>query len=240
MYATTVRLNKCLANLGICARRDVKLLLKNRVITINGERAKEPGMRIDPAKDDIRLDGKKIHKPKHVYFLLNKPKGIVSTTQDEYGRKNVSSLIRTKKRIYPVGRLDKDTTGLIILTNDGALTNLLIHPKYHVDKTYRLTIKGSVDIAQLRALRNGVLLNDGITASAKVSLVKETNDSQVLEMTIHEGRNRQIRRMCETVGVSLKELQRIKFGPVSLGNLQEGEFRKLSQDEIRKLKNLRT
>jgi 23S rRNA pseudouridine2605 synthase len=228
MEDTTIRLNKYLAKLGIASRRDIKTLLKQQIVTVNGQRVKESGFRIDHKKDDIRLNGNKIKPPKLVYYLLNKPKGIVSTTADEYGRKNVISLVPTKERIYPVGRLDKDTSGLIILTNDGELTNLLIHPRFHVDKVYRLRITGEITKEQLHALRNGVLLDDGITAPAHVSVLK----NNIIEMTIHEGRNRQIRRMCETVGIKLLELQRIKFGPLSLGNLSSGKFRELTKREI--------
>src|SRR5258708_4156514 len=238
MEDTTQRLNKYLANLGVASRRDIKILLKQQIVTVNGERIKESGFRIDPKKDDIRVNGKKIKQPELVYFLLNKPKGVVSTTADEYGRKNVISLLPTKERIYPVGRLDKDTTGLLILTNDGELTNLLTHPKYHVDKVYRLQVTGEITNAQLRALRNGVLLDDGITWPAEVSIIKMTSSASILEMTIHEGRNRQIRRMCETVGVILLELQRIKFGPLTLANLPVGKFRKLTEKEIQLLKNV--
>lgn len=235
----TQRLNKYLANFGICSRRNVEGFLKENTVTINGQRVTEPGFRIDPQTDDIRLNGNEMRKPKFVYYLLNKPKGVVSTTADEYGRKNVVSLISTKERIYPVGRLDKDTTGLLLLTNDGELTNHLIHPKYHVDKIYHLKIQGQVNSAQLKALRNGVLLEDGITASAKVSVLKITNGILELGMTIYEGRNRQIRRMCKTVGIHLLELQRKKFGPIDLGNLKEGEYRKLSEKEIELLKKLK-
>src|ERR1700722_18353813 len=164
----TQRLNKYLANLGYCSRRNVENFLKANNVTVNGKRIIEQGFRIDQKKDVILLNGKKMMQPKFVYYLLNKPKGIVSTTADEYGRKNVISLIPMKERIYPVGRLDKDTTGLLLLTNDGELTNHLIHPKYHVDKVYRLTIQGQANMAQLKALRDGVLLDDGITAPAKV------------------------------------------------------------------------
>ncbi len=236
MEDPTQRLNKYLANLGVASRRDIKTFLKTHNVTVNGQRIKESGFRIDPKIDDIRLNGNKIKQPKLVYYLINKPKGVVSTTADEYGRKNVTALIPTKERIYPVGRLDKDTTGLLILTNDGELTNLLIHPKYHVDKVYRLQIAGVITKEQLRALRNGVLLEDGITYPARVSIIKKNNSFPILEMTIHEGRNRQIRRMCETVGIKLLALQRIKFGPLSLGNLPEGKFRKLTQIEINDLK----
>lgn len=233
MEESTIRLNKFLANLGIASRRDIASLLKHKVVTVNGQRIKESGYRIDPKKDDIRLNGEKIKAPELVYFLLNKPKGIVSTTSDEFGRKNVTSLIPTNERIYPVGRLDKDTTGLLILTNDGELTNHLTHPRFHVDKVYRLKIAGVATNTQLHALRNGVLLDDGITAPAKITVLS----NNLIEMKIHEGRNRQIRRMCETVGMKLLELQRTKFGPLTLKNLPLGKFRKLTAAEIASLRS---
>ncbi len=232
----TQRLNKYLANLGICSRRNVKNFLKANNVSVNGQRVTEQGFRIDPKKDAILLNGKKIALPKYVYFLLNKPKGVVSTTADEYGRKNVISLIPTEKRIYPVGRLDKDTTGLLLLTNDGELTNHLIHPKYHVDKVYRLTIQGHANDVQLKALRNGVLLDDGITSPAKVSVLFIKNGVSEITMTIHEGRNRQIRRMCETVGINLLALERISFGPIRLGSLKSASYRVLTEKEINELK----
>jgi 23S rRNA pseudouridine2605 synthase len=237
MEDKTIRLNKYLANLGIASRRDIKTFLKSQNVTVNGESIKEAGFRVDPQKDEIRINGKEIKQPELVYYLINQPKGVVSTTADEYGRKNVISLIPTEERIYPVGRLDKDTTGLLILTNDGELTNQLIHPRYHVDKIYRLQIAGMITKEQLRALRNGVLLDDGITYPASVVITKSNNANTFLEMTIHEGRNRQIRRMCETVGIKLLELQRVKFGSLSLGNLPIGKFRKLKKEEIASLRS---
>ncbi len=234
----TIRLNKYLANLGICARREVKQLLKEKIITVNDERAKEPGIRIDPQKDAIRIDGNKVKSPTLVYYVLNKPKGIVSTTADEFGRKNVTTLVPKDQRVYPVGRLDKDTTGLIILTNDGELTNLLTHPRYHVDKVYRLDIAGRLDKFQLKALRDGVLLDDGITYPAEVKIISESNGKSIVEMKIHEGRNRQIRRMCETVGATLTALQRVRFGPIALSGLKEGTYRDLTKKEIDSLKSV--
>lgn len=236
----TVRLNKYLANLGICARRDVKQFLKTKNVTINGERVRESGTRFNPTVDEVLINGNKIKQPKPVYFLLNKPTGIISTTSDEYGRKNVTSLVPKVGKIYPVGRLDKDTTGLILLTNDGELTNLLTHPSFHVDKMYQLTIKGFVSKEQLKALRAGVLLDDGITAPAEVKVIKSDRMQTILEMVLHEGRNRQIRRMCETVGAELVALDRIKFGPISKGNLKVGSFRELTHAEIQSLKNALT
>lgn len=235
MNNQTIRLNKYLANQGISARRDIKTLMKNIIITVNGERATEPGIRVSPQTDDIRVNGKKLIAPQLVYYLLNKPKGVISTTSDEYGRKNVLSLIPDKQRLYPVGRLDKDTTGLILLTNDGELTNHLTHPKYHVSKVYRVTISERATSEQLRALRNGVLLNDGITSPAQIRELKTNSKKHIIEITLHEGRNRQIRRMCETVGIELLELHRIKFGPITLENLPIGTFRNLTQKEIESL-----
>jgi 23S rRNA pseudouridine2605 synthase len=232
MDETTIRLNKYLANVGICSRRDVKQFLKGNEVTVNGIRVKESGKRVNPQTDAIKINGKQLYRPKLVYYLLHKPKGIISTTDDEYGRKNVTSLIPTKERIYPVGRLDKDTTGLIILTNDGTITNLLTHPKYHVYKTYRLTINGRIFPEQLTALQTGVLLTDGITAPAHVAIIKQSASRTLLDITIHEGRNRQVRRMCETVGIDLIDLQRVKFGPISDTKLQPGQYRELTRNEI--------
>ena len=238
MEEQSIRINKYLANLGLCARREVKEYLKMHDVTINGHKVREQGDRLNPFKDVVKIDGEKIKTPKMVYFMIDKPKNVVSTTADEFGRQDVTSLIPTKERIYPVGRLDKDTTGLLLLTNDGALTNLLIHPKYHVDKTYKLMVKGRPNGPQLRALRKGVLLNDGITAPAKVVVIKSNPTITIMEMTIHEGKNRQIRRMCETVGLELLELERTKFGPLGLGRLGKGQYRPLTPEEIEKLREV--
>jgi 23S rRNA pseudouridine2605 synthase len=240
MDNSTQRLDKYLANRGVCSRRDVEAFLSDNDITVNGNRVMEPGTRIDPKEDDIRIHGEEIVQPSFVYFLLNKPKGFISTTSDEYDRKNVIHLIPTKERIYPVGRLDKDTTGLIILTNDGELTNLLTHPRYHVDKTYQLEITGKVTHNQLDKLRKGVLLDDGMTSPAEVVVVSETTSTATLEMKIHEGKNRQIRRMSNAVGIELLSLSRIQFGPISKGDLKEGEYRMLNGQEIKMLRNSTT
>lgn len=236
MQDNTQRLDKYLANLGVSSRRNIKKFLKEQVLTVNGKRVRESGARIEPKKDDIRLNGNKIDSPRLVYYILNKPKGIISTTSDEYGRKNVASLIPSKVRIYPVGRLDKDTTGVILLTNDGELTNLLTHPKYHVFKVYRLTVRGRVTKVQLHALRNGIILRDSITSPAQVRVLKDKDTTSLLEVTLHEGKNRQIRRMCEEVGIQLLELQRTKFGSIPIGSMQEGTYRELTKKEIDALK----
>lgn len=232
----TIRLDKFLSSAGVVSRRGVKQLLKYQKITVNGKRVTESGTHIDPTTDRILVNGQKIKKPGFVYFLLNKPMGIISTTADEFQRDSVVSLIDTKERIYPIGRLDKDTHGLLILTNNGELTHKLTHPKFHVNKVYRLLIQGRVTSQQIKAFETGVLLDDGITQPAIVQLLSYKNDKTTLLVTIHEGRNRQVRRMCGTVGINLLDLERISFGPIKLGHVGLGEYRELSQQEITALK----
>lgn len=244
MEDTTIRLDKFLANAGVSSRREIKILLKTQNLTVNGKRITESGMHIHPEKDIILLNGKKITKPGFVYFLLNKPMGYISTTADEYGRDNVISLIDATERIYPIGRLDKDTHGLLILTNDGEITHKLTHPRYHVPKVYRLIIAGKPTERQLELLRTGIMLEDGITLPAEVQVLKtaiphsmrDLKVTSTVLITLHEGRNRQIRRMCDTVGIDLLDLERIAFGPIKLGSLPTGEYRKLSEKEIAALK----
>lgn len=235
----TIRLDKHLANLGICSRRAVDALLEENNVTINGKHVTKSGTRLDPMKDMLLINGAKPKRPALKYYLLNKPKGYISTTADERSRKNVVSLIKTNERIYPVGRLDRDTTGLLILTNDGELTNLLTHPRYHIPKTYRLTINGTVSQEQLTRLRNGMLLEDGPTSPAEVKIIDKNVRETILEITIHEGRNRQIRRMCTEVGLDLKELERIAIGTLRDSKLQTGRYRELSRSEIKILKSPR-
>lgn len=234
--AETIRLDKLLSSAGIISRRGVKQLLKEQDVTVNGKRVTESGIRIAPS-DIVLLNGQKIKKPGFVYFVLNKPMGIISTTSDEFGRDTVTSLIDTTERIYPVGRLDKDTHGLVLLTNDGELTHQLIHPRYHVAKVYRLIIAGKPTQKQIEQLQKGVILTDGITLPAKVTVVSQSAEESVLEVSIHEGRNRQVRRMCEAVGIDLLDLQRIAFGPLHLGDIQKGKYRALSKKEIQSLKD---
>jgi 23S rRNA pseudouridine2605 synthase len=196
----------------------------------------EHGERI-PLKSDIVINGRKLYRPSKVYFMLNKPKDYISTVSDEFGRKNVLSLIKTKERIFPIGRLDKDTHGLLLLTNDGELTNLLIHPRYHILKIYQLTIKGAPSEQQLDRFKNGVELDDGKTLPANIQISYKETGKTVLKVGLFEGRKRQIRRMCETLGMQLLDLQRIEFGPLELGNLKLGEHRTLTSKEVQLLKD---
>jgi len=232
----TERLDRFLAHVGVASRRSVKLLLKREEVLVNGKRVTDGGEHIDPVHDKVEYNGKKLKKRGFVYYLLHKPKGVVSTTADEFNRRNVVSLIDTEERIYPIGRLDKDTTGLILLTNDGPITQRLTHPKFHVPKKYRLTIQGVIRPEQLKAMREGVLLRDGITSPAEVQVVKTKPPLTILEVILHEGRNRQIRRMCETVGLELIDLHRFKFGDLDLKGVSEGRYRELNDKEILMLK----
>lgn len=232
----TIRLDKFLANAGIISRRGVKHFLKENSITVNEKRVTESGTRVSPT-DKVLINGEAVKKPGFVYFLLNKPIGIISTTSDEFARDTVVSLIDTPYRVYPVGRLDKDTHGLVLLTNDGELTHKLIHPRYHVAKVYKLTISGHPSEHQLEQFRTGVILDDGITLPAPTTLLRKTPETTTLQVTLHEGRNRQIRRMCEVVGLDLLDLQRIAFGPLSLGTLKKGEYRQLTKKEVQSLQD---
>lgn len=232
MDRKTVRLDKFLANAGVLSRRGVKPLLKAGVVSVDGTQITEAGYRLDPAKSIVKVDHKIITPPRLVYFLLNKPKGYISTVSDTHARRTVVSLIPTQERIYPIGRLDKDTHGLLLLTNDGGLTHKLIHPRYHVPKTYRLKINGQPTPEQIQAFRQGVLLDDGITKPALVRVEKNLGSQTNLLVTIHEGRNRQIRRMCETVDMELIDLSRIVFGPIILKSIPLGECRELTPSEV--------
>ncbi len=231
----TVRLNKYLADLGVAARRKIPEVLGQGRVKVNGVVAAGPGQRINPDRDEVLLDNKKLSAPQKIYLALNKPFGIVSTTSDELGRATIASLVPRKTRLYPVGRLDKDSTGLIILTNDGQLSNLLSHPRHHLPKTYEVGVTGCAGEYQLQKLREGIELKEGRTAPAKVQVTANLPKRTTLEITIWEGRNRQIRRMCGKVGLTVVSLKRLSIGPVKLGYLKAGQWRELSQAEVEAL-----
>jgi pseudouridine synthase len=234
------RLDKLISHAGYAPRSAVKRFLKTHEVLVNGKRVKESGFRIHMQQDTITIDNEQIDTKasQYVYYALNKPLGVISTTDDNLGRENVTELIDTDKRIYPIGRLDKDTHGLLLLTNDGTLTHQLIHPKYHVPKVYHLTVAETPSDEQLQAFRTGILLREGVTLPAENKIIKQGKEQTVIELTLHEGRYRQIRRMCEHIGIELLDLQRISFGPIILGTLKPGEYRQLSTEEIDALKKV--
>jgi 23S rRNA pseudouridine2605 synthase len=230
-----LRLAKYLAHAGVASRRASEAIIADGRVTVDGAVITDPARDVDDSRA-VKVDGKRIRTAEvHHVYLLNKPAGVVSTAKDPQGRPTVVSLVRTGERLYPVGRLDYDTTGLILLTNDGELAHRLTHPSFEVPRTYRARVANApVNEPAMRALREGVELEDGVTAPAKVRRVS----SNQLELTIHEGRKRQVKRMLEAVGHPVRGLERVQFGPLRLGALQEGEFRELKPAEIELLRSL--
>lgn len=228
------RLQKLIARAGICSRREAEKIISAGRVTVDGKIITELGAKADPSKNKIRVDGKLLHfGAEKIYLLLNKPRGYVSTVKDERGRKTVLELLgeNFSERVWPVGRLDLNSEGLLILTNDGDLTNALIHPRFEVKKTYRAKISGVVTEEKLDELRAGIELDDGLTAPAEVYLL----DKDFVEVTIHEGRNRQVRRMFAAIGCDVKRLRRTKFAGLTLDGLKVGNFRKLTTEEVAQL-----
>jgi len=232
------RLQKYLSRHGVASRRASEEIIASGKVKVNGVTVVTPGTKINPSEDRVEVDGKKLARPeKKVYILLNKPRDYISTVSDPAGRKKITDLLDgVKERVYPVGRLDYDSEGLILLTNDGDFTFHLTHPKYNVSKTYRVRVKGTVQTRDLNSLSSGIMLDDGMTAPAQVSLIDERDGNSLVEITIGEGRNRQVRRMFEKVGYEVIRLKRIKIANLSLGLLKSGQYRFLSGSEIFRLK----
>jgi 23S rRNA pseudouridine2605 synthase len=225
------RLQKVLAAAGLGSRRACEILIEEERVTVNGEVA-ILGRRVDPETDRIEVDGLRVPvRPGLVTYLLNKPRGVVSTASDPQGRPTVVDLVPVEPRIFPVGRLDTDTEGLILLTNDGDLAHRLTHPSFGVEKEYLAQVDGSPTPADLRRLRQGIVLEDGMTAPAKASLTAPG----AVRLVIHEGRNRQVRRMLEAVGHPVRRLVRTRIGPLADRRLKPGEWRVLDMEEVRAL-----
>jgi 23S rRNA pseudouridine2605 synthase len=229
------RLQKVLARAGLGSRRVCEELIADGRVTVNGDVARL-GRRVDPKHDAVALDGVPvIVRDDLVYYLLNKPTGYVSTASDPEGRPTVVELVPDTPRVFPVGRLDYDTEGLLLLTNDGDLTHLLTHPSFGVVKTYLAEVEGEPTPAAVRALREGVELDDGRTAPARVKVVQRRGATSAMELGLHEGRNRQVRRMCEAVGHPVVRLVRTRIGPLRDGSLKPGTWRALDPAEVRAL-----
>jgi 23S rRNA pseudouridine2605 synthase len=227
-----MRLAKYLASAGVASRRACEEIVRAGRVSIGGVPVSDPARDVGPG-DVVALDGRAVSVAgERVVYALNKPAGVVSTARDPQGRPTVVTLVPQTERLYPVGRLDIDTTGLILLTNQGELAHRLTHPRFEVEKTYRVVVGGpALEERALRALREGVELEDGRTSPARVRRVS----ADTVEITIHEGRKRQVKRMCEAVGHPVKRLERIRFGPLELGDLPRGRWRKLSEAEVREL-----
>jgi 23S rRNA pseudouridine2605 synthase len=227
-----MRLAKYLAHAGVASRRGAEQMVAEGRVTLRGEPLLDPARDVDEASG-VEVDGAPVRPEPTEVHVLNKPAGVVSTARDTHGRQTVTDLVRAKRRLYPVGRLDADTTGLILLTNDGELANRLMHPRYGVEKTYRARVEPKpVAEHALQTLRDGVRLDDGSTSPARVRQVRPG----ILEITIAEGRKRQVRRMLEAVGHTAVDLRRVAFGPLRLAGLAEGKSRKLTPVEIERLR----
>lgn len=234
------RLQKVIARSGIASRRKSEELIKEGRVKVNGKVVTELGLKVSPS-DRVEVNEIQIEKEEPVYFLLYKPRGVISSVNDEKGRKVVTDFFpHLKERIYPVGRLDYDTSGLLVLTNDGEFANLLMHPKNEIDKVYVAKIKGIPLKENLRKLERGIRLEDGKTAPARVKLLTADNKKQtaIVEITIHEGRNRQVRRMFEAIGHEVVKLKRERYGFLTLNGLRTGDARELTPHEVKQLRAL--
>jgi 23S rRNA pseudouridine2605 synthase len=226
------RLQKVLAHAGIASRRKCEELILGGRVSVDGEVVTELGSKVDVSAQRITVDGQQIEVEQKICIMVHKPTSRITSVSDPEGRKTVMDAVADiEQRVYPVGRLDYDTSGLLLMTNDGELTHRLLHPSYHLDKVYRATVLGLVDKQTIRKLEEGILLEDGKTAPAKVYVLRQHPRESVVELTIHEGRNRQVRRMFEALDMPVKRLRRIQFGPLILDKLGIGTYRYLTRQE---------
>jgi len=233
------RLQKFMARCGVASRRKCEEIITGGRVKVNNFVVSELGQKIDPDKDIVYVDNKIINiEENKVYIALNKPEGIVSTVKDEKDRKTILDLVKTKERIYPIGRLDYDTSGLIILTNDGDIYNKVIHPRQVINKVYIALLEGCPNEEEISKFCNGIDIDGYITSKANFEMTRRIGYNSKVTITIHEGKNRQIRKMCDSIGHPVIALKRISVGEIKLGNMEKGEWRNLTDKEIEYLKNL--
>ncbi len=234
------RLQKFMASCGVASRRKCEELIKQGKVNVNGKIVDELGTLVDPASDRVLVNGKRISLPaRRVYIMLNKPNAVVSTAYDPEGRKTVLDCVPYEERLYPVGRLDYHTEGLILLTNDGDAAYRLTHPKYEIEKEYVAVIKNQISRSEILKLQSGVVIDDVKTAPAKVAVIDMTEHTTTLSIIIHEGRNRQVRKMLESVDKEVLRLTRVRMGDLYLGNLDSGQCRELNSVEIAYINRLK-
>ena len=236
MADNKVRLQKYLSECGVASRRKAEDLIMAGRVKVNGKPA-SIGDKIDPNRDTVVVAGKKIKKTKkNTYIMLHKPRGFITTLSDEMGRKCVAQLVEdVGTRVYPVGRLDRDSEGLLLLTDDGEFANALTHPTHHVPKTYRVTVRPTITEEQITALTTGIEIDGRMTMPSEVRVIEKKEGRVVLEIIIYEGRNRQIRKMCDSLGLEVARLKRTQIGSVKLGMLKQGDWRNLTEEEVHKL-----
>ncbi|WP_019322679.1 pseudouridine synthase [Streptococcus mutans] len=234
-----MRINKYIAHAGVASRRKAEELIKQGLVTLNGQMVTELATTVKSG-DRVEVEGQPIYNEEKVYYLLNKPRGVISSVRDDKGRQTVVDLLpEVKERIYPVGRLDWDTSGLLILTNDGDFTDKMLHPRHEIDKVYVARVKGLASKDNLRPLTKGIVIDGKKTQPARYRIVKTDREKNrsVVELTIHEGRNHQVKKMFETVGLMVDKLSRTRFGTLDLSGLNSGEARRLNKKEISQLYN---
>ena len=230
------RLNQAIAKTGLCSRRNADRLIAAGRVGVNGRIVREFNLEVDPSIDELTVDGKKLQIKEYIYIAVYKPAGIVTTTLDEQGRTSILDILPGNLRhLRPVGRLDMNSEGLLLVTNDGELTQKITHPVHHMPKCYMVTVKGEVTEPDLKLMSSGVMLSDGPTLPAEVRLINRQKSSTIFELTIREGRNRQIRRMCSQLGYPVSRLVRLSIGELQLGQMTPGSWRYLSPAEIRQL-----
>lgn len=236
MADNKIRLQKFLSEAGVASRRKAEDMIRAGAVKVNGITA-SIGDSVDTKKDTVTVKGKRVRKESNLrYILLNKPRGYVTTADDELGRKCVTQLVSdVKERVYPVGRLDRVSEGALIMTNDGEFANLMMHPSHHVPKTYRVTVRPAVTAQQVEQLESGIELDGRMTLPAQVHVISKEEGRAVLEIVLYEGRNRQIRRMCEALELEVARLRRVAVGPVRLGMLKPGQWRDLTPAEVQTL-----
>ena len=228
-----LRLNKFLSGSGVASRRKCDEIIASGKVTVNGKVVTEVGSQINEKKDKVMVEGKAVCLPSSfVYIKLNKPKGYACTASDEKGRKTIYDLVDCEERLFSIGRLDYNTEGLIILTNDGDFANKVSHPRYDVEKEYRVTIEGKIKESELAVLRKGVVVDGQKMPPAKVKLLSQDENVSKISVVINEGQNRQVRRMFEAIGREIKLLKRVRIGSVRLGGLSRGQWRDLTEDEL--------
>ncbi|MBP1723407.1 MAG: pseudouridine synthase, partial [Deltaproteobacteria bacterium] len=225
--------------IGLASRRQAEEMIRQGRVTVNG-RAARIGEKVDPSRDHIKVDGRRVALPSEkLYLLLHKPKNTVTTLEDPEGRPTVLSLVKEKRaRLFPVGRLDYDAEGFLLLTNDGDLAHRLSHPSFRIPRTYRVKVKGKPSPEEIRKLSRGISLEDGPTAPCRITFLRETRENAWMEMTLREGRNRQVKRMWEKMGYPVLKLKRVSFAGLALGNLQPGEYRALGPKELEKIRRM--
>jgi 23S rRNA pseudouridine2605 synthase len=234
------RLQKVIAQAGITSRRKAETLITEGKVKVNGQVVRELGVKVNAKNDQIEVEGVPIDREEPVYFLMYKPQGVISSVKDEKGRKVVTDFIDIEQRVFPIGRLDYDTSGLILLTNDGEFANQLMHPKFKIDKVYVAKVRGIPTREELKRLQTGVVLEDGKTAPARVKLISMDKKKQtaIVQLTIHEGRNRQVRRMFEAIGHPVMKLKREQYSFLNIRTMNPGDVRPLKPIEVKHLREL--